>query len=150
MSTENATQQPVIVAGTSFPRLEMADLIAWASEVKTGRRVAVENRVKADASLSPFEKQRLIQIADEAEIELGQLLIRSFTPVGIQKVLVTSLGKTGKPAAEIKSILAGIHFREQAALAERIMSAPDPIKEESPPLTEEAPATEETGALSEP
>lgn len=127
MSTENELQLPVIDGEVSFPRLEMAEILQWANELKARRRIEAEQRMKADNTLSSFERQRLLQLVDDREIELDHVLIRSYTPTGILYVLNRSLAKAKKTPAEAKDILARIHFKRQAEIAQQVMSAPEPV-----------------------
>lgn len=148
-TVENQLQLPVIehVNGDTytFPRLELDDLINWANEVRTLRRAEAEQRYRADNTLSPFDRHRLLQEVLDRGVELGILLSRAYEPAGIRKVLVMSLKKGGKADAEALAMLSKIHYQRQANLAIDVISPPAPppppkkaddAKEGEPPLSE--------------
>lgn len=150
MSVESDLQLPVSEAGYDFPRLEMADLIAWAAQVHTARRIAAEKRYAKNgpggASLTEFERQKMIQGIIDREVELGDLMVKAYTPEGIHKTLVASLAKAGKTDAEALAVLKRIHFTRQARLAEAVLSPPqlpaEPKADEpNPPVSDTAETT---------
>jgi hypothetical protein len=143
MSAENALQLPIVelVDGeeVKFPRLDMNDLIEWAGQLRNRRRIEAETRMKANQSLSPLDRERLIQEIVDQDVELATLMVRSYTPEGIRKVMVASLKKGGVADQQALETLKRIHFKRQAELTRAILSPPAPevLKGDDPsPLTE--------------
>jgi hypothetical protein len=113
-----------------FPRLDLDDLMRWANSAKSARLAEAEKRLRADGDVTPFERQRHLQIVADDGLQLGLLMARSFEPAGIRTVLVTSLKKAKKSDAEALAILKRIHFRRQQQLAQEVLSPPAPPKAE--------------------
>jgi hypothetical protein len=134
MSTTPATADqldlpiPVTVGDdvVEFPRLDLDDLMRWANSAKQTRIVEATQRVNADGNLSPFERQRLIQIVADDGLQLGLLMAKSFEPAGIRKVLVMSLAKAGKDNGAALAVLKRIHFKRQQQVAQEVLSPPKP------------------------
>lgn len=146
---ENQLQLPILEpVGTetiSFPRLDLDDLIPWANEVRALRRAEADQRYKADTSLSPYDRHRLMQEVLDGGIELGILLRRAYEPAGIRKVLMMSLKKSGKDDAAALAILKRIHYQRQANLAIDVVSPPAPAKPAEKDIEGEPPLPEATG-----
>lgn len=135
-SIENQLQLPVVNNGVEFHRLEMADLIKWAAEVRSAARTAAQQRYaergEGGQALTPYDRQRMIQGVIDRGVELGHLLDLARTPEGIHRVLILSLKKAGKSDGEALAVLKVVHFVEQFQLAQDVLSPPAPPVKATP------------------
>ena len=133
-STASQLETPIVEAvdgvDVSFPRLTMDDLSKWAGEIQNKRVLEAKTRHTADKSLSPFDRQSLIQRIIDTDIELASVQAKSFTPDGIKKALIVSLKKSGKSDVDALAVLSRIHYRRQYELAQEVLSAPAPVQPE--------------------
>ena len=159
MTDATQLESPIIeiVGGEpiEFPRLTMDDIVKWVEVIRGERRSEAKKR-HDEEGLSPFERQRLMQIVEDQEIPLYAVQARAGTPKGIVKALMLSLGKTIPVAASVDDrkkavahnleILKQIHFTRQFELTMLVMSPPEPPKKssgnENPPAESES---DETG-----
>lgn len=116
---ETVNGQPV-----EFHRLAMTDIAAWANEIHSKRITDAKKRHAMNKALSEYDRESLIQrIADE-DVQLNEVLRKSFAPAGISKALVMSLKKTGKDDGQALEIVKAIHFRRQFEIAQEVISPP--------------------------
>lgn len=121
--------EPVGDEKVEFPRLDLDDLIRWASEVKQVRIREAQKRLAAKVQkgdLSAADQDRREQELVDDDIQIGWLMNKAYTPEGIRKVLELSLRKTGRKDEERLAIVRKIHFVRQSAMARELMSPPPP------------------------
>lgn len=109
-----------------FHRLTIDDIERWANDIAARRKADGRKRIAANKSLSPVQQAQMLQWLENEDIEYADVVKRSYTPVGIRRVLITSLTKSGRDDDAAVKIVTAIHHERSATLAREIMSPPRP------------------------
>lgn len=111
----------------SFKRADMAYWSGWATALKNKRLLQLKAEIEKNAAgIQPLAKAQALASAQNASVQIFELLDQQYAPDGIAKILKDAYVNAGGDAAKWPEIVKRIGPGRQQRLASEICSEPKP------------------------